>query len=85
MTIQSLSGLFIDRPELTMKFQHYWEYLFPSGALEENLQELEFSLRKLEKAVAVCGMRSGVPEENSGKVPGKLLEKCSRIAKYYKF
>ena len=31
--------------------------------------------RKLEKAMAVCGMRSGVAEENSGKVPGKLLEK----------
>ena len=25
--------------------------------------------------MAVCGMRSGVPEENSGNVPGKLLEK----------
>ena len=28
--------------------------------------------RKLEKAVAVSGVCSGVPEENSGKVPGKL-------------
>ena len=30
--------------------------------------------QKLEKAVTVGAMRSGVPEENSGKVPGKLLE-----------
>ena len=30
--------------------------------------------RKLEKAVAVSGVCSGVPEENSGKVAGKLLE-----------
>ena len=41
--------------------------------------------RKLEKAVAVSGIRSGVLEENCGKVPGKLLEKFSRIAKCYKF
>ena len=27
--------------------------------------------RKLKEAVAVCEMRSGAPEENSGKVPGK--------------
>ena len=27
-------------------------------------------LGNLEKAVAVCGMRSGVPEEHSGKVAG---------------
>ena len=31
--------------------------------------------RKLEKAVAVSGVCSGVPEESSGKVPGRLLEK----------
>ena len=29
-------------------------------------------LRKLEKAVAVCGMRLVVPVENSGKVSGEL-------------
>ena len=29
---------------------------------------------KLEKAVAVSGIGSGVPEENSGKIAGKLLE-----------
>ena len=46
-----------------------------------------FSLcfRKLEKAVAVSGVCSGVLRENSGKVPGKLLEHFSRIAKCYKF
>ena len=43
------------------------------------------SLRKLEKAVAVSGVCSGVLQENSGKVPGKLLENFSRIAKCYKF
>ena len=42
-------------------------------------------LRELEKAVAVSGFCSGVLEENSGKVPGKLLENFSRIAKCYKF
>ena len=42
-------------------------------------------LRKLEKAVAVSGIRSGVLEENCGKVPGNLLKKFSRIAKCYKF
>ena len=41
--------------------------------------------RKLEKAVAVSGVCLGVLEENSGKVPGKLLENFSRIAKCYKF
>ena len=35
----------------------------------------QFWIRKLEKAVAVCGMRSGVPEENSGKVAGKIAGK----------
>ena len=43
------------------------------------------SFRKLEKAVAVSGVSSGVLEENSGKVQGKLLEKFSRNAKSYKF
>ena len=43
------------------------------------------SFRKLEKAVAVYGVCSGVLGENSGKVPGRLLEKLSRIAKCYKF
>ena len=33
--------------------------------------------------MAVSGVCSGVPEENSRKVPGKLLEKFSRIAKCY--
>ena len=42
-------------------------------------------IRKFEKAVAVSGVCSGVPEENFGKVPGKLLENVSRIAKCYKF
>ena len=42
-------------------------------------------LRKLEKAVAVSGVCAGVLEESSGKIPGKLLEKFSRIAKCYKF
>ena len=42
-------------------------------------------IRKLEKAVAVSGVCAGVLEENCGKVPGKLLEKFSRIAKCYKF
>ena len=42
-------------------------------------------LRKLEKAVAVSGVCAGVPHKSSGKVPGTLLEKKSRIAKYYKF
>ena len=37
--------------------------------------------RKLEKAVAVSGVCAGVLEENCGKVPGKLLENFSRIAK----
>ena len=41
--------------------------------------------QKLEKAVAVSGVCSGVLRENSGKVPGKLVEKCSQIAKCYKF
>ena len=41
--------------------------------------------RKLEKAVAVSGVCSGVLEENSRKVPGKLLENFSRIAKCCKF
>ena len=31
-------------------------------------------LRKLEKAMAVSGVDTGVPEENSGKLPGKLME-----------
>ena len=35
-------------------------------------------IRKLEKAVAVSGVSSGVLEENSGKVPGKLLENFSK-------
>ena len=42
-------------------------------------------IRKLEKAVAVSGVCSGILEENSGKVPGKLLEKFSRSAKCYDF
>ena len=42
-------------------------------------------VRKLEKAVAVSGVCSGVLQEDSGKVPGKLLEKFSRITKCYKF
>ena len=42
-------------------------------------------LRNLEKAVAVSGVFAGVVEESSGKIPGKLLEKFSRIAKCYKF
>ena len=33
--------------------------------------------RKLKKAMAVSGLCSWVPEENSGKVPAKLLEKIS--------
>ena len=42
--------------------------------------------RKLEKAVAVSGVCStGVLEDNSGKAPGKLLEKNSRLAKCYEF
>ena len=32
-------------------------------------------IRKLEKAVAVSGVCLGVPEENSGKVPGKIAGK----------
>ena len=43
------------------------------------------NIRKLEKAVAVSGVCSGVLRENFGKVPGKLLEKFSRIAKCCKF
>ena len=43
------------------------------------------NFRKLEKAVAVSGVCAGVLEESCGKVPGKLLEKFSRIAKCYKF
>ena len=42
-------------------------------------------LRKLKKAVAVSGVGSGVPGENSGKVPGRLLDNFSQIAKCYKF
>ena len=42
-------------------------------------------IRKLEKAVAVSGVCAGVLEESSGKIPGKLLENLSRIAKCYKF
>ena len=42
-------------------------------------------IRKLEKAVAVSGVCAGVLEESSGKIPGKLLDKCSRIAKCFKF
>ena len=34
--------------------------------------------------MAVSGVCSGVLEENSGKVLGKLLEKSSRIAKFRK-
>ena len=41
--------------------------------------------RKLEKAVAVSGVCSGVTEENSGQVPGKSLENFTRIAKCYIF
>ena len=41
--------------------------------------------QKLEKAVAVSGVCAGVFGENSGKVPGKVLEKISRIAKCHKF
>ena len=43
------------------------------------------SLRKLEEAVAVSGVFSGVCEENSSKVPGKLLVNFSRIPKCDKF
>ena len=42
-------------------------------------------LRKLERAVAVSRNFPGVPEENSGKVPRKLLENLCRIAKCHKF
>ena len=35
-----------------------------------------------EKAVAVSGVCAGVLEESSGKIPGKLLEKVARIAKF---
>ena len=42
-------------------------------------------IRKLEKAVAVSGVFAGVLQESSGKVPGKLLEIFSRIAKCNKF
>ena len=41
-------------------------------------------VRKLEKAVAVCGIRSGIPEEISGKVLGELLENFAPLAKCYK-
>ena len=43
------------------------------------------SFRKLEKAVAVSGVWSGLSEENSGKVQGQLREKLFRSAKCYKF
>ena len=42
-------------------------------------------IRKLEKAVAVSGICSGVPEENSGENRGKIAGKFSRIAKCFKF
>ena len=42
-------------------------------------------IKALEKAVAVSGVCSGVPKENSGKVPGKLLENFSQIVKCYIF
>ena len=48
-------------------------------------QRCNAQLRKLEKAVAVSGVCAGVLQESSGKTPGKLLEKFSRIAKCYKF
>ena len=54
-----------------------------SNGRSRSYREIKF--RKLEKAVAVSGVCSGVLEENSGEVPGKLLEKFSRTAKCYKF
>ena len=41
--------------------------------------------RKLEKAVAVSGICSGVPEENCGIIPGIMLKRLSRIAKCLRF
>ena len=52
---------------------HHWKAVF------------SLSGRKLEKAVAVSGVCAGVLKESSGKIPGKLLENFSRIAKCYKF
>ena len=46
------------------------------------------TVRQLEKAVGGSGNFwnfSGVPEQTSRKVPGKLLEKFPRIANFYKF
>ena len=39
------------------------------------------NVRKLEKAVAVSGVCSGLLTRNSGKVQGKFLENFSRIEK----
>ena len=47
------------------------------GQWQAHVQVDPVFLRKLEKAVAVSGVCSGVPEENSGKVPGQLLENVS--------
>ena len=55
------------------------------GNSKEKCRLKQVKIRKLEKAVAVSGVCSGVLEENSGKIAGKLLEKFSRIAKCYKF
>ena len=64
----------------------YLRRLGLSGLPPQNLVMKFFPefFRKLEKAMAVSGVCSGVPEENSGKVPGKVLENSSRIAKRYK-
>ena len=58
-------------------------FLATNGCAEPRQHhQTELSLfRKLVKAVAVRGMRSGAPKETSGKVAGKLLENFSQIAK----
>ena len=66
-------------PLLAFCFMGHWTFAFRAKT------GLTAHVFMLEKAVAVSGVCSGVLEENSRKVPGKLLENFSWIAKCYKF
>ena len=69
----------------TLSIKGGYRTIFGVSNLPEMVSRDTGYLRILEKAVAVSGVCSGVLEENSGKVPEKLLEKFSRLTKCYEF
>ena len=55
------------------------------GVVKTLRRSNSLNFQKLEKAVAVYGMWSGVPEETPGKSRENCWKVCARIAKCHKF